>query len=85
MHRTQISLEPDQYRRLKQAARGRGISLSALLRELIDARIGGAPLHGRKESDPLAGITGIAEGTGEPVGRQHDEFLYGGKRRAKSR
>lgn len=74
MHRTQISLEPDQYRRLGDEARRRGISLAALIRSLIDDHLG----HGQApEEDPLEGLVGIAEGTGEAVGREHDRYLYG--------
>jgi hypothetical protein len=74
MHRTQISLEPEQYRQLGEEARRRGISLAALIRGLIDEHLG------RKqppEKDPLDGLVGIGEGTGEPVGRKHDRYLYG--------
>jgi hypothetical protein len=74
MHRTQISLEPEQYHQLGEEARRRGISLAALIRGLIDEHLG------RKqppEEDPLDGLVGIGEGTGEPVGREHDRYLYG--------
>lgn len=74
MHRTQISLEPEQYRRLGDEARRRGISLAALIRDLIDNHLGRSR---ESEDDPLEGLVGIAEGTGEAVGREHDRHLYG--------
>lgn len=73
MHRTQISLEPEQYRRLGDEARQRSISLAALIRGLIDEHLDRSPTA----EDPLAGLIGIGEGSGEPVGREHDRHLYG--------
>jgi len=74
MHRTQISLEPEQYRRLGDEARRRGISLAALIRGLIDEHLDrGQP----PTDDPLDALIGIGEGSGEPVGRDHDRHLYG--------
>jgi hypothetical protein len=74
MHRTQISLEPEQYRRLGDEARRRGISLAALIRGLIDDHLGRGQ---QPDDDPLEGLVGIGEGTGEAVGREHDRHLYG--------
>ena len=79
MHRTQISLEKDQYDLLTREARRRGLSLSALLRQLIGERYQKAPAR-RRPADPLRAITGIASGTGEAVGRKHNKFLYGSRR-----
>ncbi|MDN5870908.1 MAG: ribbon-helix-helix domain-containing protein [Nitrococcus sp.] len=39
MHRTQISLEDAQYKALVQESRRRGMSISALIRALVDARL----------------------------------------------
>ena len=74
MHRTQISLEQEQYRLLGIEARRLGISLSALIRSLVDEyfQAGGAPVQ-----DPLDAVTGIGSGTGDPVGREHNRYLYG--------
>lgn len=82
MHRTQISLEKEQYELLKREARRRGLSLSALLRELVGARYQKGSRRARRTPDPLGAITGIGSGTGEAVGRNHNVFLYGRKRRA---
>lgn len=73
MHRTQISLEPEQYRRLGDEARQRGISLAALIRGLVDEHLG---RNQQPAEDPLEGLIGIGEGTGEPVGREHNRHLY---------
>jgi hypothetical protein len=72
IHRTQISLEESQYERLMQEARQLGISLSELLRRMIDTRFEKAP----PPEDPLSVIEGIGEGDGQPVGREHNKYLY---------
>ena len=74
MHRTQISLDHEQYRRLGEEASRRGISLSALVRSLIDEHLVAAE---PPTEDPLDAVVGIGRGTGDPVGREHDRFLYG--------
>ncbi len=73
MHRTQISLEPEQYRRLSDEARRRGMSLAALLRSLVDEHLGRSQ---PPAEDPLDALIGIGEGTGEAVGRDHNHHLY---------
>ena len=78
MPRTQISLDPAQYRRLGDEARRLGISASALVRRLVDDYLG-PPAPG--SADPLDDITGIAHGGGEPVGREHNRYLYGAQGR----
>ena len=77
MHRTQISLEARQYEWLLAESHRRGVSLSALIRQMVTER-SAAKRRGR---DPLAAITGIATGSGDPVGRDHNRFLYGKPRR----
>lgn len=80
MHRTQISLENEQYELLVREAQRRGVSLSALLRELITERFQRRGRPDGRGHDALAKIAGIGKGTGEPVGRNHNQFLYGRKR-----
>ena len=79
MHRTQISLEREQYEMLATEAQRRGVSLAAVVRDLIAGKLGKSPRR-REVTDPLAAITGIGAGTGEPIGRHHNRFLYGRKR-----
>jgi hypothetical protein len=79
MHRTQISLETEQYDLLMREAQRRGVSLAAVVRALIVEQ-----LQARRRTDgkksPLAAIKGLGEGDGQPVGRNHNEYLYGRKR-----
>lgn len=77
MHRTQISLEREQYELLMREAQRRGVSLSALLRELVGARYQSSR---RTRRNPLGVITGIGAGSGDAVGRRHNRLLYGRKR-----
>lgn len=73
MHRTQISLEEQQYEHLVAESRRRSISLSAIIRQLVSE-------HLEKQStplNPLDQIAGIGEGDGQSVGREHNRFLYG--------
>jgi hypothetical protein len=74
MHRTQISLEPEQHRQLGDEARRRGMSLAALIRRLIDQHLD------RDEptpNDSLDSLVGIGNGGGDPIGREHNHYLYG--------
>jgi hypothetical protein len=72
MHRTQISLEQDQYEKLLSESQRLGISLSEAIRRLIDAHFEGQPT----ETSPLDTITGIGVGSGDAVGREHNRYLY---------
>lgn len=78
MHRTQISLEDEQYQALLRESRQRRLSLSAIIRELVRDRL--VVKSARK--NPLDGLAGIGEGTGEPVGKDHNRFLYGKSNKA---
>ena len=75
MHRTQISLEHEQYRLLGVEAKRKGISLSALIRTLVDQHFNAGAA---REIDPLEVVAGIGSGTGAPIGREHNRYLYGG-------
>ena len=79
MHRTQISLEPEQYDLLMREARRRGVSLASVVRTLVTEQLR-TPKRAAGKS-PLAAISGIGEGDGQAVGSKHNEFLYGRKRK----
>jgi len=73
MPRIQISLTPEQYRCLAEEARRLGVSVPAVIRRLIDEH----SQRNAPDEDPLAEITGMAEGDGQAVGREHNCYLYG--------
>lgn len=79
MRRTQISLEPEQYDLLTREARRRGVSLASVVRSLVTEQLR-SPSRAAAKS-PLAAITGIGAGDGQAVGSNHNEFLYGRKRK----
>ncbi len=68
MVRTQILLDERHHRTLKRLSRERGISLSAVVREILD----GAVIGGRARIGELAGIF-----SDDPaVAREHDRHIY---------
>ena len=72
MQRTQILLDDWQYEALKARARREGLSMSELLRHILDAHLkksGARPPR-------LADIRAVGEDRTAP-GRDHDRFLYG--------
>ena len=73
MYRILVSFEHEQYRRLRDEARRKGISISALIRQLVDEHFSTATTS---TIDPLDAIKGIGSGSGEPVGRGHNSYLY---------
>ena len=81
MQRTQISLESEHYELLVRESRQRGVSLAAVVRQLIADGLRKPGRRSRSRAGPLARIKGLGEGTGEAVGRQHNRNLYGDQRR----
>lgn len=59
MHRTQISLEFDQYQRLKAVATESHLSLAQLIRRLIDRYLGETPRT--NATSPLDRFAGVLE------------------------
>ena len=74
MRRTEIRINDVQFQHLSNEARERGISRSALIRALIDEYFAGSRMS-RAES--LYSLKGIGKGPGDPVGRDHNRYLYG--------
>ncbi len=76
MHRTQISLEKWQYQYLIEQARQTRTSISSVIRQMITKEIA-TSVPPRSDDDPLFSIIGMVQGDGQPVGRDHDRYLYG--------
>jgi hypothetical protein len=68
-----MSLEDEQYQALLREPRRRRMSLSAIVRELIREHLS----SNSARRNPLDKLARIGEGTGEPVGTEHNPFLYG--------
>ena len=58
----------------RKDAKREGISLSALIRRLVDQHFNAGAA---RAIDPLEAVAGIGSGTGAPVGREHNRYLYG--------
>jgi hypothetical protein len=77
VHRTQVYLEQNQYELLKTRARREGKSLAEIIRDSVEAYLGGAAISARK--DPLRSVIGIGNGDGSAVAENYEDFLYGEK------
>lgn len=77
--RTQLLVKEEQHSRLKRISREQGISLSALLREILDKHLSG-------EAADISSLAGVIQ-DGPGVAANHDRWIYGGKaaRRARKR
>lgn len=73
MIRTQISLTDDQMRRLKAEARRRGISLAALVREAVDARLPADDWQDRKRR--ALEVVGRYDSGRTDISEHHDLYL----------
>ena len=79
MIRTQVSLTPQQMRRLREEARRRHVSLAAVVRDAVDRVVPDQDQLRSDRIDALLGVAGsAASGTGT-VARDHDEVLAEGR------
>lgn len=74
LHRTQVLIDERHYRALKRRAHEEGLSLSALIRQILDAHLDDAD-----NGDPGPQVQDLAGiGSDSDVhGRDHDQALYG--------
>lgn len=75
MIRTQVSLTPEQMRRLRQEARRRHISLAAVVRDAVDRVVPDQDVLRRDRIDTLLKVAGSAGSGSGAVARDHDEVL----------
>ena len=75
MKRTQVQLDEASYRALKRKAFERGVSMSALLRELLRTQLNPPPLPRRLEMFQFIGSGRSEQGSLAPVSERHDEAL----------
>jgi len=74
MRRTQILLEPRQYYFVRDEAKLRNTSLSALIRQWIDQRMELAQPE-NLDNDPFWELAGIISDDPD-VARDHDKYIY---------
>jgi len=82
MHRSQIMLKEHQYAYLANEAQRQGMSISQIIRELIDEHI--AQSH-NLENDPFFDIIGMVEGDDPNAAIDHDYYVYGLPRRSEEK
>lgn len=75
MKRTQVQLDEATYQELRRRAFERGVSMSALLRELLRERLGAAASPRRLEGFSFIGSGHSEQGDRAPVSERHDESL----------
>lgn len=77
MERVNVMLEEEQICALKERARRKRTSVSALLRDLIDRDrdLSEASAYARRPS--ILDLIGVVEGPNDEGARRHDEILYG--------
>jgi predicted DNA-binding protein len=77
MKRTQISLEPEQFERLKRLADRRGVSFAQYLRDNVRAIEEYAEQEDREYYERMMSIVGILKDGGPDLSVKVDEIVYG--------
>jgi hypothetical protein len=75
MIRTQVSLTPEQMRRLRQEARRRHVSLAAVVRDAVDRVVPDQETLRLDRIEALLSVGGSAASGSGTVARDHDEVL----------
>ncbi len=74
--RTQVLVDEEDYQRLKREAFERGISMSAVVREMCRERYARAKTT-IKDPEAALRFIGAARDTKTDVAERHDDYLYG--------
>lgn len=80
MKRTQIYLEEELDRELRETASSEGRSAAALIREAIRAYLSARQMLPARRDDPILKMIGVLEGGSERSSEDVDEVLYGRSR-----
>ena len=72
MIRTQVQLTDDQARALRRVAAARGVSMAAVIRELVDASLAKPASSRSARARAVVGRFGSGKGT---ISRDHDQEL----------
>jgi uncharacterized protein (UPF0261 family) len=76
VHRTQILLKDEQHRALAAMSRRTGRGLSSLVRDAVDAMLGGGKTAAATRR--LSDIRALGRDPKGPPASEHDRLLYGG-------
>ncbi len=72
LKRTQIYLEPEQHRLLKEEAKAKGVSLAELLRQVARNY-----LHQEPRREDFGRIVGLGKGDVDNAAEEHDRYIEG--------
>lgn len=75
VRRTQVQLDEPTYQLLRKRAFERGISMAALLREVLKEHLAPQPSYPRFEDFTFIGSGSSDDGDLKPVSERHDEAL----------
>lgn len=75
MIRTQISLSEDQLRRLRRAARERGTSMAAVIRDAVERSIPDEDVERLARQRRAFGLAGAFDSGHPDTAQRHDEVL----------
>ncbi|MGH6900331.1 MAG: ribbon-helix-helix protein, CopG family [Geminicoccaceae bacterium] len=75
MVRTQVYLSEEQHRALRQAARREGISMTALLRRLVERELLGKFKRQDYAKDAIMALANLGRSDRSDISQNHDEAL----------
>jgi Arc/MetJ-type ribon-helix-helix transcriptional regulator len=75
MVRTQITLTEEQHRRLARVARARGVSMSELVRQAVDATVADADEQTRRNWERAKAVIGAFDSGIPDIAESHDDYL----------
>ena len=76
MKRTQVYLDEREYEAVREASFKARISISALIRRLVDQHLLGQRSR-RKTARDLLALSGLIHETKPDVAKRHDDYLWG--------
>jgi hypothetical protein len=75
MVRTQITLTEEQHRRLARVARARGVSMSELVRQAVDATVADEDEEVRRKWERAKQVFGAFNSGIPDIAERHDDYL----------
>jgi len=75
MVRTQVYFSEEQHRALRRAARREGISMTALLRRMVERELVGRTARPDYSKDAIMAFVGLGSTEPDDISERHDEAL----------